>query len=640
MTMRLKLWQWIVLGLPIAAVVSFILLAAAMQIHTWGLSWVWAVFTVVFVGWRWLLARWTQPAMQQLAAIVAEMEEDLRDTTPPSVAASNATTQQAEAVIQRVLAAAQQDPPLWGDWLTFWQRCQEVMNGIAQVYYPTEKRPILNIYVPQAYGLLRGTVDDMDQWMQKLTPALNQVSIGQAYQAYEIYQKLEPAARKVWRVWNAAQWLLNPAGAIARQTTQRYGNQANQQLIVNLGQVLRETALQTLGQQAIALYSGTAPKIPITVTQPALAKAETKTLQDLLAQAEPPEKVAEKPVSVFLAGRTGAGKSSLINTLFLAPRAEVDVLPSTDHLQNYHWQTETGESLILWDTPGYEQIARADLRQQVLEEVTQADLLLLVTPAMDPALEMDSQFLQEVRSQVPDLPVIAIVSQVDRLRPFREWQPPYDWQWGDRPKEVAIREAVYYRAEVLAEGCDRIVPVVMGDLASGRSAWGIEALAICLLDSLSPAKQLRLSRFLRNLEARSVAAATLIDQAILQMSTAQGLTALLKTPVLTFLSTLATGTPTLAYALAQKIPVEELPLVLGKLQLAYSLFQQLQPEATSLTFDLLILWPLVTDQTGTPDRNVWAFGHSLIEYWTQALSSEQLLQRFQAYLGQLTPDKI
>lgn len=637
--MRLKLWQWIVLGLPIAAVVSFILIAAGIQIHTWGLSWIWAVFTVIFVGWRWLLARWTQPAIQQLAAIVAEMEEDLRDATTPSVATSNATTQPAEVVIRQVLAAAQQDPPLWGDWPTFWQRCQELINGIAQVYYPTEKRPILNIYVPQAYGLLRGTVDDLDQWMQKLAPALNQVSIGQAYQAYEIYQKLEPAARKVWRVWNAAQWLLNPAGAIARQTTQRYGDQANQQLIVNLGQVLRETTLQILGQQAIALYSGTAPKIPLTVPQPALAKAETKTLQDLLAQAEPPEKVAEKPVSVFLAGRTGAGKSSLINTLFLTPRAATDVLPSTDRLQDYYWQAETGESLILWDTPGYEQITRPDLRQRVLDELPQADLLVLVTPALDPALEMDSQFLQEVRSQVPDLPVIAIVSQVDRLRPFREWQPPYDWQWGDRPKEIAIREAVSYRAEVLGDGCDRIYPVVMGDLASGRSAWGIDALAIGLLDSLSPAKQLRLSRFLRNLEARAVGAASIIDQAILQMSTAQGMTALLKTPVLTFLSTLATGSPTLAYALAQKIPVEELPLALGKLQLAYSLFQHLQPETIPLTFDLLTLWPLVTDQSGRPDLNAWAFGHSLIAYWTQSLSSEQLAEQFRAYLNQPTPDK-
>ena len=115
-------------------------------------------------------------------------------------------------------------PPFWEDGNVFWQRCQTLISAIAQVYYPQTKQPLLNIYIPQAYKLLRGTIDDLDQWMQRLTPALNQVTIGQAYQAYEVYQKLEPSARKIWQVWNWAQWLLNPAAAVAKN-----GNSAHQQ---------------------------------------------------------------------------------------------------------------------------------------------------------------------------------------------------------------------------------------------------------------------------------------------------------------------------------------------------------------------------------------------------------------------------
>ncbi|NET51065.1 MAG: hypothetical protein F6K09_20760, partial [Merismopedia sp. SIO2A8] len=41
------------------------------------------------------------------------------------------------------------------------------------------------------------------------------------------------------------------AAALARLASQGYTNQANQQLLVNLGQILREAALRNLAQQAI-----------------------------------------------------------------------------------------------------------------------------------------------------------------------------------------------------------------------------------------------------------------------------------------------------------------------------------------------------------------------------------------------------
>jgi predicted GTPase len=632
---RLKIWQWVVLGLPIAAIVGFLLIAAGLQIHDWGINWIWAVVAVVFAGWRWLLVKWTQPALAQVRAVVAEVTEDLEATPSetPKAPASNAS-QQAEAALQTVLEAAQEDPPLWEDWSAFWQRCQNLVAAIARVYYPAEEHPLLNIYIPQAYSLIRGTVDDLDQWMQKLSPALNQVSIGQAYQAYLIYRKLEPSARKIWQVWNWAQWILNPAAAVARTATQRYGNKANQQLLANLGQLLREAALRNLGRQAIALYSGTAPAgLEVPVSTPALPTAKTQTLREILAQAESSEAVEQKPVNILLVGRTGAGKSSLINTLFLSDQAEVDVLPSTDRIQDYHWQSKTGESLTLWDSPGYEQANRADLRQQVLEYGTKADLLLLVTPALDPALQMDVDFLQDTQELVTDLPAICVVTQVDRLRPIREWEPPYDWKWGDRPKAVAIREATEYRAKLLGDYCSAVLPIVTANQASSRAAWGDDLLSVALVQAISPAKQLRLTRFLRNLEARILGAAKIIEHYTFLMTTTQGVTALLKSPVLTFLSTLTTGAPTLAYLLAEKIPVEQLPIVIGKLQMAYELFSLLNTgESPSRDFDLLSLWPLLLENEAPPDRNAWAFGHAVTEYLTQSLTPEQLQERFKHYL--------
>lgn len=209
---RLKLWQWVILATPIAFIITFLLVSAGLQIHEWGINWIWAVFTLVFVGWRILLVKWTQPQVTQIEAVVTQVNKELK-----SVAENTTSIDKTEAILEEILNAAQSDRPIWEDWQTFWQRCQDLVVAVSQIYYPEVKYPLLNIYVPQAYALIRGTLDDVDRWMQKLSLALNQVTIAQAYQAYEVYQKLEPSARKLLRAWNWAQWLLNPVAAVAKK---------------------------------------------------------------------------------------------------------------------------------------------------------------------------------------------------------------------------------------------------------------------------------------------------------------------------------------------------------------------------------------------------------------------------------------
>ena len=627
---NIKPWQVGILVLPIAAIVIFLLIAAGSQIHDWGINWIWGIVVIVFAVWRWLLVKWTKPPLDELQEVMEEIDREL-DKNTSEIEVSGDKEQQIQASLSAVIAKTKTDEPIWQDWQTFWQRCQELVGAIAQIYNPEVKRPLLNIYIPQAYGLIRGTVDDTDRMMQKLSPVLNRVSIGQAYEAYETYRKLEPSLQKLGKAFNWAQWAINPAAAAAKQATKKFNSQANQELLLNLGQLMRETALKNLAQQAIALYGAETIVLPEVESEPTLPKAETQTLKQILEAAESPAQVTQKPVNIILVGRTGAGKSSLINTLFQADKAEVDVLPSTDKIKSYTWQTPTKEVLNLLDTPGYEQVNRSEFRERVLDYATTADLLLLVTPALDPALQMDLDFLQTLTEDLPDLSAIGVVTQVDRLRPIREWNPPYDWREGDRPKEKSIREATAYRVEQLGDICELILPIVTEDKTSSRQGWGIEDLSLELIQAIAPAKQLRMARFLRNLEARSKSAAQIIDRYTRQMATTQGLTAFLKSPILQLISTMSTGNTTLAYVLAEQIPVEQAPIVVGKLQMAYDLYMLLDDDASLSNFDLRSLWSLLLDNNEA--NNAWALGHALVEYWTKNLSPEQLKERYQFYLN-------
>ena len=625
----LKPWQWIVLAVPIALPIIFLLIAAGRQIHSWRINWIWAVFILLFVVWRSLLVRWTKPGIENIAArIDRELKSSQQDN---NFSPEDPKSEQIAASLKRILAASQTDPIIWEDWQIFVTRCQEVVETVAGAYHPEVKRPLLNIYIPQAYGLIRGTVDDTDRWMAKISPALNKVSIGQAYEAIETYQKLEPSAKKLFKVINWAQWVLNPAAAMAKQTSKSYVNQANQQLLANFNQLFRETALRNLCRQAIALYSGnTLP--PAFVTETAtLPEEKTQTLREIVEQAQSPEEVASKPINILLVGRTGAGKSSLINTLFDAKLAEVDVLPSTDKISQYRWQANN-ETLNLLDTPGYEQANREDLRDLVLDYGVNADLILLVTPALDPALQMDLDFLKEMRQERDNIPVITVVTKVDKLRPIREWNPPYDWQQGEGKKENNIRDAVAYRQKNLGEYCDLVLPLVAKN--EQHEPWGNDTLSMALVEAIEPAKQIKLANFISDRETKIVTAAKIIDRYTMQMSTTQGITNLLKSPILQFLSTMTTGNAALASALAQQIPVEQLPTVIGKLQMAYDLYMLLVDDAKINNFDFLALWSLLLDNEATPDRNAWAFGHSLVEYWTQNLTIEQLQEKFAYYLEQ------
>jgi hypothetical protein len=86
-----------------------------------GHYWIWAVFTLLLVGWRWLLVKWTRSEVNQLEAALAEVNQELESASNDTTAlpAGSDATVKPKLHSKDILKEAQNDPPIWEDWSIF-----------------------------------------------------------------------------------------------------------------------------------------------------------------------------------------------------------------------------------------------------------------------------------------------------------------------------------------------------------------------------------------------------------------------------------------------------------------------------------------------------------------------------------------
>ncbi len=200
-------------------------------------------------------------------------------------------------------------------------------------------------------------------------------------------------------------------------------------------------------------------------------------------------------------GRANVGKSSLINALFGRLAAATDVLPDTTiGLTPYRLEREEMTAALIFDTPGCDTNLLSE--KTLRETAMMADLILWVCAAHRPDRQLDRLRLDALRdgfTERPDRrppPVLIVVSHIDRLRPPREWQPPYDLLNPQGSKAMNIRAAVEAVAGDLAVPVETVIPVC---LAENRIYNVDDVLWAAILDQRNEAIK---GRFLRCLNQR------------------------------------------------------------------------------------------------------------------------------------------
>jgi small GTP-binding protein len=142
------------------------------------------------------------------------------------------------------------------------------------------------------------------------------------------------------------------------------------------------------------------------------------------------DRVVNYYATVGVLGKSGAGKSALCNALFGKEETEVsDVEAGTLTPQEITLISKQGKGISLIDMPGVGESQQRDetYRRLYRKMLPELDLVLWVIKADDRALSVDEQFYQQiVRSAMQErqLPVLFVVSQIDKIEPCREW----DWR--------------------------------------------------------------------------------------------------------------------------------------------------------------------------------------------------------------------
>lgn len=374
----------------------------------------------------------------------------------------------------------------------------EVLTTVARHFHAESRYPILEFPLPYLLRLIVLVCEDIQHDVLDKIPGSHAVRVGDLVRAKQAVDTLS----KFQSVFNVGNWLFNWAGAALAKARSLLVGKGLNTVTDEISQRLISAYINKLGYYAIQLYSGQLTLediVPTDVLTPA-SKAD-------LAKSKVHDQSVE-PLRLLVVGQVSSGKSSLINALFGEIKSAEGFLPTTAEITPYLLEHNGLKQAIILDSAGYGGLMHEKAPVALKREWAKVDIILMVCNAAQAARQVDTQQLDAIRryfqEQRPNqaLPVIiGVATQIDRLRPVREWNPPYNIQQPDNAKAHSIRQACEAMAQELDLPLDRIVPVC---LAPEKPAYNIEdGLMPLIYEHLNSAQRVRYLRCLRQQQSEN-----------------------------------------------------------------------------------------------------------------------------------------
>lgn len=381
------------------------------------------------------------------------------------------------------------------DALTSWEAVvalgQKTIEVVAHRLHPGRSDPVWQFTPPEALAIVERVSRRLRMVAVERVPFGDKITVAQALTFYR-WRGAVDYAEKAWDLWRIIR-VANPITAATHEVRERLSTELLQWGRDEVARRLAEAYVREIGRAAIDLYGGR-----LRVTSKTLG---TFVSSDSAADAEAIKGHRAEPLRILVAGQVSAGKSSLVNALAAQAKAAVDALPATAEFTPYALQREGFPAAVIIDSPGLSSSGKAtDL---LIERAADCDLVLWVIGAHRADRHIDQQALTAFRQYFASRlnrrrpPVVPVLTHIDKLRPFDEWEPPYDVENpGDSAKAKTIRAAMEAITADLSFSRDDAVPVSL----RADKPFNVEKVWETIAASLPEAMRSQLLRCLHELK--------------------------------------------------------------------------------------------------------------------------------------------
>lgn len=453
-----------------------------------GAYWLWLQHLLIFwlAAWTVLSGLWWLYSRR-----VNRLNLDLELLDISASVEQTAQNRQAYEKIEQIAAVRSNSNPDLMSSEFYLQTLLEVMQAVAEQYYPERQDALLEIKLPSLLKVVEKLAQELRIAVADHVPGSHIFSLNDLVRG----RRLAERGRELYRLYRIVTAGLDPVTAAIREIRILTTDSLLSHSTDELKRWLIDAYIKKIGYYAIELYSG-----QLALDDEWFAKPTRQSQQELHDIQHREAAVAAEPLRMLVLGQTNAGKSSLVNALFGTVKAATDVLPTTEGITSYPLQRPGLDSAIILDCEGYGNDDPRRLYAKASAQIVRSDIILLAISATNAARDLDKKMLQAVKDcfaahggdSLP--PVVAVLTHIDRLRPFREWRPPYDVIKPCSPKAEAIRLMMDTIAEELGLSLEQIVPV---NLQPGFEYNIDEGLIPAIFQQRDRARQVRYLRCLK-----------------------------------------------------------------------------------------------------------------------------------------------